>query len=72
VIGYYFGSRGVQEAQTSADEARKIKEEVAAERWKLAATLNPTYDEVSLKGPEEMPDIIEPGEASESGEQSDT
>ena len=53
VVGYYFGSRGVQEAQTSADEARKGREEEEAKRKKLEVSLRPTYDEDSLISPEE-------------------
>ena len=56
VIGYYFGSRGVQEAQTSADEARRERDDAKRERQKLEASLTPTYDETSLIPPDEMPD----------------
>ena len=56
IIGYYFGSRGVQEAQTSADEARRQRDEAKRERQELATTMTPTYDESSLIIPDDMPD----------------
>ena len=58
VIGYYFGSRGVQEAEASANialrEAEKAKDELEKERKKaqeLQEQLSPTYDELTLEEP---------------------
>lgn len=55
VIGYYFGSRGVQEAQTSAQQARIEAEKAKEETQKLEA-VTPTLDEESLILPEDMPE----------------
>ncbi len=59
VIGYYFGSKGTQEAEASAaiaqKEAKRANQEAEEER-KLLSELQemdaPTYDEMSLEEPE--------------------
>ena len=60
IIGYYFGSRGVQEAEakaaTALHEAEKAREEAEKERRRaseIEESMTPTYDETSLAGPEE-------------------
>ena len=61
VIGYYFGSRGTDEATASAAAARKATErerqELEAEKLALERAkeeLSPTIDEQGLTFPEEM------------------
>ncbi len=58
VIGYYFGSKGTQEAEASAAiaqrEAERAKQEAEEEKKKLAKYKEeeaPTYDEQSLDEP---------------------
>ncbi len=51
IIGYYFGSRGVEKAQDVAEIARRGFEENAAELEKAKAELAPTSDEGSLQLP---------------------
>ncbi|MEJ1409134.1 MAG: hypothetical protein RPU60_02800 [Candidatus Sedimenticola sp. (ex Thyasira tokunagai)] len=58
VIGYYFGSKGTQEAEASAAiaqrEAERAKKEAEEEKMKLAKYQEdeaPTYDEQSLDEP---------------------
>lgn len=58
IIGYYFGSRGVQEAQATATlairEADKAKEQVKTERIKGEAVneeLRPTKEDFPLESP---------------------
>lgn len=61
VIGYYFGSRGVQEAETTAgialgekDKARHQLEKVEKQLEEMQEKLSPTYDEDTLEEPEEL------------------
>ena len=58
VIGYYFGSKGTQEAEASAaialKDAEKAREEVEQERRKMEEFQEmdaPTYEEMSLELP---------------------
>lgn len=61
VIGYYFGSRGVQEAETTAgialrerDRAREELEKKKQQVKEMQEGLSPTYEEMSLEEPEEL------------------
>lgn len=53
IIGYYFGSRGVQEAQDTAELARSELEKVNAQFQKFKREFSPTSDEDALILPEE-------------------
>lgn len=66
VIGYYFGSKGTQEAEASAaiaqKEAERAKKEVEEEKRKFAELREmdaPTYEEMSLELPNSEPTDIE-------------
>ena len=52
VIGYYFGSRGVEEAQKVAEDARKSFEETEADLEEARREFAPTPDEEALTLPE--------------------
>jgi hypothetical protein len=61
VIGYYFGSRGVQEAEITAgialgerDKARQQLEKIERQLEEMQEKLSPTYDEDTLEEPEEL------------------
>lgn len=60
VIGYYFGSRGIQEAEMSASiaqqeaerrarEAERARADLEKERTKIKDLQSPTYDEVTFE-----------------------
>jgi hypothetical protein len=61
VIGYYFGSRGTQEAETTAGIALKDRDRAREELAEVKGQLKeereksyPTYDETSLEEPKEL------------------
>ena len=53
IIGYYFGSRGIQEAQDMAEQARARAEEQQREFDEFKREFSPTSDEDALILPEE-------------------
>lgn len=57
VIGYYFGSQGIQEAEAGLEdakrEAERLRGELTKEKRKSDDQGSPTYDEVSLEKPPE-------------------